>query len=217
MTESIGLKPWMTTAAPVLDALEAKGGAGCARFVGGCVRNAILGGAVDDLDIATTLTPDEVIAALTAAGIQAVPTGIDHGTITAVKDGHPFEVTTLRRDVATDGRRAVVAFTTDWAEDAQRRDFTLNAIYADRAGALTDPTGQGVADAKAGRIVFVGDAATRIAEDHLRILRFFRFLAWYGKGEPDATALAAIGAAKAWLAARTEDEFAGATRCRSPS
>lgn len=196
MSDSIGEKPWMTTAAPVLDALEAKGGAGCARFVGGCVRNAILGSPVGDLDIATTLTPDQVTQALEAAGIKAVPTGVEHGTITAVKDGHPFEVTTLRRDVATDGRRAVVAFTDDWAEDAGRRDFTLNAIYADRTGALTDPTGQGVADAKAGRIVFVGDPATRIAEDHLRILRFFRFLAWYGKGEPDAAALAAVAAAR---------------------
>lgn len=196
MSDSIGEKPWMKTAGPVLDALEAKGGAGCARFVGGCVRNAILGTPVGDLDIATTLTPDLVTQALEAAGIKAVPTGIDHGTVTAVKDGEPFEVTSLRRDVATDGRRAVVAFTSDWEQDARRRDFTLNAVYADRAGTLTDPTGRGVADARAGRIVFVGDPATRIEEDRLRILRFFRFLAWYGKGEPDAAALAAVAAAR---------------------
>jgi len=200
VTDSIGRKPWMAAAAPVLDALEAVGGAGCARFVGGCVRNALLNEPVGDLDIATTLTPDQVTKALEAAGIRAVPTGIDHGTITAVKDGQPFEVTTLRRDVATDGRRAVVAFTTDWAQDAERRDFTLNAVYADRDGALTDPTGQGVADAKAGRIVFVGEAATRIAEDSLRILRFFRFLAWYGRGEPDGAALSAIAAGKGAMA-----------------
>lgn len=194
MTQSIGQKPWMKSAAPVMAALEAAGGR--ALFVGGCVRNALLGVDVDDVDIATTLTPDAVTKALEAAGIKAVPTGIDHGTVTAVSGGRPFEVTTLRRDVETDGRRAVVAFTQDWAEDAQRRDFTVNAVYCDAEGALTDPTGAGVADAKAGRIVFVGDAATRIAEDSLRILRFFRFHAWYGKGEPDAAAVAACAAGK---------------------
>jgi poly(A) polymerase len=196
VTHSIGQKPWMKTAAPVIEALEAKGGAGCARFVGGCVRNALLGQPVDDVDIATTLNPDQVTQALTAAGLKAVPTGVEHGTVTAISGGAPFEVTTLRRDVATDGRRAVVAFTQDWSEDAQRRDFNLNSVYADGEGALFDPTGQGVADALAGRIVFVGDAATRIEEDSLRILRFFRFLAWYGKGEPDAEALAACEAGK---------------------
>lgn len=200
MTQSIGQKPWMQTAAPVMAALEAKGGAGCARFVGGCVRNALLGAPVDDVDIATSLTPDEVTAALQAAGIKAVPTGIEHGTVTAVSQGAPFEVTTLRRDVETDGRRAVVAFTTDWSEDAQRRDFNLNAVYADAEGTLYDPTGRGIADAKAGRIVFVGDPATRIAEDSLRILRFFRFSAWYGKGEPDAAAVAACAAGKGLMA-----------------
>ena len=199
MTHSIGLKPWMKTAAPVFDALEAKGGPDCARFVGGCVRNALLGKPVDDLDIATLLTPDQVTEALLAAGLKAVPTGVDHGTVTAISGGKPFEITTLRRDVATDGRRAVVAFTQDWSEDAQRRDFHLNAVYSDREGNLFDPTGQGVADAQAGRIVFVGDAATRIAEDSLRILRFFRFHAWYGKGEPDAAAVAACAAGKGLL------------------
>lgn len=189
----------MTPAAPVLDALQAAGGQ--ARFVGGCVRNALLNEPVSDIDIATTLTPDQVIAALEAAGIKAVPTGVEHGTVTAVAGGQPFEITTLRRDVATDGRRAVVAFTQDWAEDAQRRDFALNALYADRDGTLHDPTGHGLADGKAGRIVFVGDAATRIAEDHLRILRYFRFLAWYGKGEPDVAAVAACAAGKGGVSA----------------
>lgn len=200
MTQSIGQSPWMTPAAPVMAALEAKGGEGCARFVGGAVRNALLGEPVDDVDIATTLTPEAVTEALGAAGIRAVPTGIDHGTVTAVLEGKPFEITTLRRDVETDGRRAVVAFTSDWSEDAQRRDFTMNAVYADARGELLDPTGTGVADAKAGRLVFVGDAATRIAEDSLRILRFFRFLAWYGKGAPDAAAVAACEQGKGLMA-----------------
>jgi poly(A) polymerase len=174
-----------------MEALGQAGGEDCARFVGGCVRNAILGTPVRDIDIATTLTPPEVIAALEAAGIKAIPTGIAHGTVTAVAKGKPFEITTLRRDVETDGRRAVVAFTTDWAEDAARRDFRLNALYADAAGRLYDPTGEGLADGRAGRVVFVGDPAVRIAEDALRIPRWFRFLAWYGRGEPDAAALAA--------------------------
>ena len=175
----------------VMDALEAAGGAGCARFVGGCVRNALTGHPIDDIDIATRLAPDAVIAALKAAGLKAVPTGVAHGTVTAVAKRQPFEITTLRRDVETDGRRAVVAFTTDWGEDAQRRDFRLNALYADAEGAIFDPTGEGLADAMAGRIVFVGEAQTRIAEDALRILRFFRFYAWYGRGEADPVALAA--------------------------
>jgi len=193
VTDSVGVQPWMITpqVTAVFDALEARGRRGCARFVGGCVRNTLLGAPIGDIDIATTLTPDLVTAALKAAGIRAVPTGIDHGTVTAVVDGVPFEVTTLRRDVSTDGRRAVVAFTQDWAQDAQRRDFTLNAVYADRDGTLSDPTGRGVADGKAGVIVFVGEARTRIEEDSLRILRFFRFLAWYGQGVPDADALQA--------------------------
>jgi poly(A) polymerase len=183
----------------VMAALEAAGGEGCARFVGGCVRNAVLGRPIDDIDIATPLEPPAVIRALAQAGLKSVPTGIEHGTVTAIACGKPFEVTTLRRDVATDGRRAVVAFTTDWAEDAQRRDFRLNALYMDAQGGLYDPVGQGLADARAGRIVFVGDAAQRIREDYLRILRFFRFLAWYGRGEPDAEGLAACAALKAGL------------------
>ena len=196
MTDTLPPQPWMTDPATVevMAALAAAGGADCARFVGGCVRNTLMARPVTDIDIATTLTPDEVTAALRAAGLKAVPTGAAHGTITAVAQGRPFEITTLRRDVETDGRRAVVAFTDDWAEDAARRDFRLNALYADRRGRIFDPTGSGLADLRAGAIVFVGDAETRIREDALRILRFFRFLAWYGRGEPDAAALAACEA-----------------------
>lgn len=186
-------------------ALEARGYAGCARFVGGCVRNSLLGQPIDDIDIATTLTPDQVTEALEAAGIKVVPTGVDHGTVTAVCEGKPFEITTLRRDVSTDGRRAVVAFTQSWDEDAVRRDFRLNALYADADGRIYDPTGEGVADAKAGRIVFVGDAMTRIREDYLRILRFFRFHAWYGKGDADSAALSACKALKGMLSGRAAE------------
>jgi poly(A) polymerase len=196
-------RPWMTAAPTraVITALEAKGGPGCARFVGGCVRDTLLrrDGPELDIDIATPLGPAEVTTALEAAGLKAVPTGIDHGTITAVANGRPFEITTLRRDVETDGRRAVVAFTTDWAEDAARRDFRLNALYAEPDGQLHDPTGGGVEDAHAGRIIFVGDPETRIAEDYLRILRFFRFYAAYGRGEPDAAGLAACAALRQGL------------------
>lgn len=201
MSETIGQRPWMTApaTAAVLDALEAAGGPDCARFVGGCVRNTLLGKPVSDLDIATRLTPDQVTAALKAAGLKAVPTGVEHGTVTAVSGGKPFEITTLRRDVATDGRRAVVAFTDDWGEDAQRRDFTLNSLYARRDGTLFDPTGHGVADARAGRIVFVGEPEQRVREDYLRILRFFRFFAWYGSGPADAAALAACEALRGEL------------------
>lgn len=189
----------------VIAALEARGGAGCARFVGGCVRNAVIKRPVDDIDIATQLTPDEVTQALRTAGIKAVPTGVEHGTITAVTEHHPFEITTLRRDVETDGRRAVVAFTTDWAEDARRRDFRMNALYADLDGAVYDPTGYGMEDARKGRVIFVGDPLIRIREDYLRILRFFRFYAWYGRGEPDAKALVACKSLKSLLAGRSAE------------
>ena len=201
------IQPWMTAPATlaVIQALEGAGGPGCARFVGGCVRNAIIGRPVDDIDIATTLTPDETSAALEAAGLRAAPTGVEHGTVTAIADHQPFEITTLRRDVSTDGRRAVVAFTTDWNQDAQRRDFRLNALYVDPDGRLFDPTGHGLADARAGRIVFVGDPMLRIREDYLRILRFFRFQAWFGQGEPDPAALAACRALKATLAGRSAE------------
>ncbi|HEY2481791.1 MAG TPA: CCA tRNA nucleotidyltransferase, partial [Caulobacteraceae bacterium] len=174
-----------------MDALIAAAGKDGARFVGGCVRDALLGREVGDIDIATPLTPPQVKAALQAAGIATVLTGEAHGVITAVCQGRPFEIATLRRDVETDGRHAVVAFTTDWDEDAARRDFRLNALYADRDGAILDPTGHGVADARAGAVVFVGEPQARIREDALRILRFFRFFAGYGRGQPDAAALAA--------------------------
>ena len=193
MTDRLPPTDWLDDprTVAVMDALEAEGGPDCARFVGGCVRNALVGKPLLDIDIATRLTPERVVAAAKAAGLKPVPTGIEHGTVTVVSSKRPYEVTTLRRDVETDGRRAVVAFTDDWAEDAARRDFRLNALYADRSGAIFDPTGQGVADAAAGRIVFVGEAETRIREDALRILRFFRFQAHFGRGEPDAEGLAA--------------------------
>lgn len=196
MTVRIDDQPWLTAPATraVMAALEAAGGAGCARFVGGCVRNALIGAPVADVDIATTLKPEETERAIRAAGLKAVPTGMAHGTVTAVSERQPFEITTLRRDVSTDGRNATVAFTDDWAEDAARRDFRLNALYADREGRVFDPTGEGLADAAAGRIVFVGAPETRIREDYLRILRFFRFFAWYGRGEPDAAAVEACRA-----------------------
>lgn len=165
-----------------------------ALFVGGCVRNAVLGRPVSDIDIATLWTPEEVMQRLKEAGIRAIPTGIDHGTITALIDQQHFEITTLRRDVATDGRRAVVAFTTDWAEDAARRDFTMNTLLADGQGHIYDSCGQGLNDARAGRVIFVGDPAARIAEDYLRILRFFRFHALYGTGPADSAALEACRA-----------------------
>jgi poly(A) polymerase len=199
--ERLPITGWMTApqTRAVIEALEAGGGEGCARFVGGCVRNAILERPIDDIDIATQLEPPQVMQALKAAGVRFVPTGVEHGTITAISGGQPFEVTTLRRDVATDGRRAVVAFTRDWAEDAQRRDFRLNALYLDAQGGLYDPVGQGLQDARAGRIIFVGDAEQRIREDYLRILRFFRFFAWYGRGAADAAGLEACAALKAGL------------------
>ena len=181
----------------VIAALEAAR-PGCARFVGGCVRNALMGAPVDDIDIATQLEPDAVMSALEAAGIRAIPTGVEHGTVTAVHDSQPFEITTLRRDVETDGRRAVVAFTQDWAEDAARRDFRLNALYAEPDGTVHDPVGGGLEDAQAARVIFIGDADTRLKEDYLRILRFFRFNAWYGTGI-DADGLAACARQKEGL------------------
>lgn len=192
-TPSLADASWLTAAATrkVMAALEAEGGPDVARFVGGSVRNSLMGLSVSDIDIATRLEPQSVMTALKAAGLKAVPTGLDHGTVTAVADSQPFEITTLRRDVTTDGRRATVAFTTDWAEDAGRRDFHINALYADGEGRVFDPTGQGLADIAARRVAFVGDAGRRIREDRLRILRFFRFHAWYGAGDPDAVGLAA--------------------------
>jgi len=163
---------------------------GVARFVGGCVRDAWLGRAVKDVDIATPLPPEAVIARLEAAKLGAVPTGLAHGTVTAVVNHRPFEITTLRRDVETDGRHAVVQFTDDWEADARRRDLTINALFCDAEGRIWDYVG-GVADLQAGRVRFVGEARRRIEEDYLRLLRFFRFHAHYGKGDPDPDGLAA--------------------------
>jgi tRNA nucleotidyltransferase/poly(A) polymerase len=166
-----------------------------ALFVGGCVRNAVMGITASDVDISTSAEPQAVMDCAAAAGLRAIPTGIDHGTVTVVVQGTPFEVTTFRRDVATDGRRAVVAFSDNIAEDAVRRDFTMNALYADRRGVVFDPLG-GLPDARAGRVRFIQDPAERIREDYLRILRFFRFSALYGAQEDgwDTAALAAIAA-----------------------
>ncbi len=173
--------------ARLLDALGA--GEGLTRYVGGAVRDELIGLVVNDIDLATRLLPEEVVRRLEAARIKAVPTGIAHGTITAVSDGQPVEVTSLRRDVSTDGRRATIAFTDDWREDAARRDFTINALSADPdTGEIHDYFG-GLADLKARRVRFIGKPLQRIAEDHLRILRFFRFHARFGGGAPDATAL----------------------------
>ena len=183
-------QPWLTApeTRAVVAALTAEGAV--VRFVGGGVRDAVLGRPLTDLDIATPDPPERVIRLLEAAGIRVVPTGIDHGTVTAVIPPRHFEITTLRRDVETFGRRARVAFTDDWAADAARRDFTINALFCDPDGTLYDPVG-GLADLRAGRVRFVGDPETRIREDVLRLLRFFRFHAYYGRGEPDPKALAA--------------------------
>ncbi len=181
----------------VLSLLNADGGEG--RVVGGAVRNSLMELPVADIDIATTLLPEAVVERAGAAGIKAVPTGIAHGTVTLVIDGKPFEITTLRRDVETDGRRAVVAFSEDWQADAERRDLTINALYAAANGEVVDLVG-GLADLERRNIRFIGDAATRIAEDHLRILRFFRFFAHYGNGRPDADGLRACAAARTKIA-----------------
>jgi poly(A) polymerase len=164
----------------LMQALETAGHQ--ALFVGGCVRNALLAEPVSDVDIATDATPETVSNIAEQAGFKPVPTGIDHGTVTVIADGKPHEVTTFRRDVETDGRRAVVAFSDRIEEDAQRRDFTMNALYADRQGQVIDPL-HGLSDLQARRVRFVGDPETRIREDYLRILRFFRFHAAYG--DPD--------------------------------
>jgi poly(A) polymerase len=170
-----------------------------ARVIGGAVRDLVLGRAPGDFDIATTALPPEVIRRAGEAGIKAVPTGIDHGTVTLVIEGRPFEVTTLRRDVETDGRHAVVAFGRDWAEDAQRRDFTFNALSLDRHGQVHDTTG-GLADLAAGQVRFIGDPRLRIREDYLRSLRFFRFHASYGQGNLDREGFDAVVAERAGLA-----------------
>ncbi|WP_045836936.1 CCA tRNA nucleotidyltransferase [Hyphomicrobium sp. 99] len=168
------------------------------RVVGGAVRNTLIDRPVNEVDIATTAIPDETMRLARAAGLGAYPTGIDHGTVTVVADGQSYEVTTLRRDVETDGRHAVVAFTDDWKEDASRRDFTINALYCDPDGTLYDPVG-GFEDLRKRRVRFIGDAKQRIREDYLRILRFFRFSAQYGNGQIDPTGLAAADELKEGL------------------
>ncbi len=190
---------WLTRAPTriVFAALTAEGAQ--ARAVGGAVRNALMGVPVKDVDIATTALPEEVLALAERAGLHAIPTGIEHGTVTVVADKTAFEVTTLRRDIETFGRHAKVTFTHDWREDAMRRDFTMNALYCDESGKVHDPLG-GFDDLKARRVRFIGDARQRIREDYLRILRFFRFGAQYGDARaPDAEGLAAATAEKAGL------------------
>ena len=181
----------------VFAALAAQGFA--ARAVGGAVRNALIGRPVVDIDLATAARPEQVIAAARAAGLAAVPTGIAHGTVTVISDHVPYEVTTLREDVETHGRHATVAFTGDWAADARRRDFTLNALYCDADGEIFDPL-SGYADLVQRRVRFIGDARARIREDYLRILRFFRFTAEYGEGPPHAEGLSACVAEREGLA-----------------
>jgi len=184
------------------------GGGETTRVVGGAVRDTLLGLDVSDIDMATRLPPADVLARLEAAGIKAVPTGLAHGTVTAVLPDGPVEITTLRRDVSTDGRHAQVAFTDDWVEDASRRDFTINALYADiSTGEVFDPFG-GIDDLAAHRVRFIGDPATRIGEDHLRILRFFRFHARFGAGAPDAEGYAACVARARDLMALSRERIA---------
>lgn len=194
----LGDAPWLRhgEVARLLAALGCDGEE--ARVVGGAVRNALLRLAVDEIDVATTAVPEEVVRRVEGAGWKAIPTGIDHGTVTVVIDGKPFEVTTLRQDVETYGRKAKVAFGRDWRIDAERRDFTINALSVSAEGRIFDYVG-GVADIAARRVRFIGEPATRIAEDYLRILRFFRFHAWYGKDHPDVAGLHACILARAGL------------------
>ena len=200
--------PWMT--APETRAVIAALTAGGAevRFVGGCVRDAVLGRPAKDIDFATHEPPATVIERLDAADIRAIPTGVEHGTVTAVVGDRHFEITTLRVDVETFGRHARVAYTDDWVEDAARRDLTINALSCSVDGTLHDPFG-GLEDLALGRIRFVGEPAARIAEDRLRLLRYFRFYAHYGKAPPDETALAACAAAATDLADLSGERVAG--------
>jgi poly(A) polymerase len=206
--ERLNADRWRRTlgVAPLLKALGAR--EGLCRYVGGAVRDELLGLPVNDVDVATRLRPEEVIRRLEKAGIKAEPTGIEHGTVTAVSHGHPFEITSLRRDVSTDGRRAIVEYTDDWSEDAARRDFTINALMADPiSGEIFDYFG-GLDDLEARRVRFIGNALQRIAEDHLRILRFFRFHARFGIGAPDPEGLAACAARANDLMALSRERIA---------
>ena len=217
--EKIAPQPWMTApeTLAVIQALTKDGAE--ARFVGGCVRDAVLGRAVKDVDVATPLVPEEATRLLEAGGLKVVPTGIAHGTVTAVSAHRPYEITTLRRDVETYGRHAKVAFTDDWQADAGRRDFTMNALSCRPNGELFDYFG-GLKDLRQGRVRFVGDAEERIREDVLRLLRFYRFLAHYGRGQPDAAARAACRAMADQLptlsAERLRDETLKLLRAPSP-
>lgn len=202
MSESInisGKADWLN-AKPLqalFKALNRDGGE--ARVVGGAVRNTLLGTGVSDVDLATTHLPEETVRLASEAGFKPVPTGMEHGTITVVVQGHPFEVTTLRRDIETNGRHAKVAFGTDWKADAERRDFTINALYVTADGTVIDQVG-GLADIETRTLRFIGDAEQRIREDYLRILRFFRFFAWYGSGRPEAEGLRASARLKDGIA-----------------
>ncbi len=197
-TASIAHADWLKAAdlQRLLAALSGDGEA--ARVAGGAVRNALLGQAVSDVDIATTNLPDDTIRRAEAAGFRTVPTGAAHGTVTVISRGKPYEVTTLRADIETDGRHAKVVFGRDWARDAERRDFTINALYAEADGRVIDLVG-GLADIEGRVLRFIGDPETRIREDYLRILRFFRFFAWYGSGRPDAAGLKACARLKEGL------------------
>jgi len=187
--KTITLPDWLPT--QDLEDIFSCFGKGQILLVGGCVRNALMTHGETDIDLATPLKPQEVMEKFRTEGWKVIPTGFDHGTVTVVLKGRPYEVTTLRKDIATDGRHAVVGFTDDWLEDARRRDFTINALYMDLDGRIFDPTGQGLDDVANGQVRFVGRAAQRVQEDYLRILRFFRFWAWYGKGVPDDEGLQA--------------------------
>ena len=190
----------------IVAALRADGGA--VKVVGGAVRDTLLGHSVTAIDLATPLVPQDVTRRLEAADIKVIPTGIAHGTVTAIASGERHEITTLRRDVATDGRRATIAFADDWREDAARRDFTINALYADPDSGAVDDWFGGIADLKAGCVRFIGDAATRIAEDHLRILRFYRFAARFGRGELEPASHAAVVAARQSLKSLSRERVA---------
>lgn len=190
----------------IVAALAADGGA--VKIVGGAVRDTLLDLAVTDIDLATPLLPLEVTRRLEAADIKVIPTGIAHGTVTAIASGDHHEITTLRRDVETDGRRATIAFADDWRDDAARRDFTINALYADPDTGTVDDWFGGLADLKAGRVAFIGDPATRIAEDHLRILRFYRFAARFGRGDLDAVSHAAVVTARQSLKSLSRERIA---------
>jgi poly(A) polymerase len=203
-TTKLGDAAWLLTGAVArLLALLNRDGEE-ARVVGGAVRNDLLHLAVEEIDVATTAVPEEVVRRVAAAGWKAIPTGIEHGTITVVIDGKPFEVTTLRQDIETYGRKAKVVFGRDWAADAERRDFTINALSAAADGTVYDYVG-GIADIAARRVRFIGEPAKRIAEDFLRILRFFRFHAWYGAGAPDAAGLHACIVARSGLEALSRE------------